>query len=469
MLSSPEAGLAETETGVAIDDRALGRWTGTQIYALVLLTLLNVSNYLDRGVLGILQEPMKHDMQLQDWQLGILSGAAFAVFYSLAGVPAARIADRSNRVTLISIALSVWSVMTMVCGLAANFSHLVLARFGVGAAEGACTPTSHSLVSDLFPPKQRGLALSLITASIPISKVLAPIVGGVVGARYGWRAAFLVVGAPGLVLAAVMWLSMKEPRHGPHGVPTRLPGRFVPDMRLLLGNRPFMWLFVASAFLSMGLVSTDFFTASFFLRSYHLSLTQAGVVLAAGPGVAGLIATFVGGYIADRYAGNYGRSYPYVCGIGAIVAGASFLIAFESHSWSLAIVMLLVANFFLNLKNGPNFAAAQNMAPLHMRATASAVLMIAVIVIGAGIGPLATGWASDLAAARQFPAGLGIFAMACPGGKASLNAAPALIKACADTSAAGLRIGLLVPCAAFFCAAFSFWRSGRTIREQLER
>jgi predicted MFS family arabinose efflux permease len=446
-----------------------GRWSRTQIHAIVLLTLLNVSNYLDRGVLGILQEPMKHDMGLKDWQLGMLSGLAFALFYSLAGVPAARIADRANRITVVSIALSIWSAMTMLCGVASSFTHLLLARLGVGAAEGSCTPTSHSLVSDLFPPKQRGLALSLITTSIPISKVLAPIVGGVIGAIYGWRAAFLAVGAPGLVLAVVIWMTMKDPRRSNPSGDTRAPGRFFADMRLLFANRAFLWLFIASAFLATGLISTDFFTASFFLRSFDLTLAQAGVVLAAGPGIAGLAATFVGGYLADRFAGKYGRSYPYVCAIGGGVAGILFLIAFQSHNWMLAIATLVAANFFLNLKNGPNFAAAQNFAPVHMRATASAVLMVAVIVVGAGVGPLATGWVSDIAAARLFPVEFGAFAPTCPGGRAIAGSAPAVAQACAHASAAGLRIGLLVPCAAFFFAAFAFWRSGRTIVEPLER
>jgi MFS transporter, Spinster family, sphingosine-1-phosphate transporter len=250
-------------------------WTPTQIYSLGLLILLNLSNYLDRTIVGILQQPMKDELRLEDWHLGVISGPAFALFYSLAGVPIARLAERVNRVTLISCALAIWSAMTALCGAAASFAHLVLARIGVGAAEGACTPCSHALVSDIFPPRQRGFAMSLLTTSIPIAQLLAPIIGGYVAMTWGWRAAFAVVGLPGVVLAAVIFFTMKEPREQPGSTHVRTHSSFFADMKLLLGNRAFVWLFVASAF--MGQSITSFGSTS--CRSLKWARSSASVLV----------------------------------------------------------------------------------------------------------------------------------------------------------------------------------------------
>jgi predicted MFS family arabinose efflux permease len=443
-------------------------WNSTQIYSLGLLVLLNLSNYLDRTIIGILQQPMKMDLRLEDWQLGIISGPAFALFYSLAGVPIARLAERINRVRLITIALAVWSSMTAFCGIAGNFVHLVVARIGVGAAEGACTPCSHSLIGDIFPPRQRGLAMSLLTTSIPIAQLLAPIIGGVIAMTWGWRVAFAVVGLPGLILAAVIFLTMKEPRDTRADLRDRPTTSFVNDMKLLLANRAFVWLFVASAFMGQSITSTNIFTASYFLRQYELSLAQVGTIVGVGSGLAGLVGTFLGGLLADRYAGKYGRSYPIVCGIGALLAGVFFTIVFTRDVWYYAIPFLLLANVSTDMKNGPNFAAAQNLAPPHMRATASAVLMIAAICLGSGLGPLILGVISDAVAAASFPAALGAFSETCVGGRAADDAVQSIVSACAQASAAGLRGGLMAPCVTFFLAGICFILSGRAIREPLE-
>lgn len=442
-------------------------WSPTQIYVLVLLMLLNMSNYLDRGIISILQEPMKQDLSLQDWQLGMISGPAFALLYSVAGIPIARIADRSNRITVLSIALAIWSGLTAVCGLATSFSHLVLARVGVGAAEGACTPTSHSLIADTFQPRQRGLALSILTTSIPVAQLIAPLIGGVVAMTWGWRSAFVAVGLPGLILAALLWLTVRDPRAAPAKTDAR-PSTFFADMKILFAKRSFVWLFVASAFMGASITATNAFTASYFLRQYHLTLGQVGALMAAGLGAAGLIGTFLGGWLADRFAGTHGRSYPWTCALGAGLASIFFLIVFTRDSWAVAIPFLLIANISTDLKNGPNTAIAQNIAPPGMRSTTSAVMMLAVIAIGATMGPLMIGTVSDIAAARAFPDALGSFVAMCPGGKPAPDAAAAIGKMCSAASAQGLRTALMIPSATYALAAIAFFICGRVIDEPLE-
>lgn len=443
-------------------------WTPTQIYILLLLMLLNMSNYLDRGIIAILQEPIKQDLQLADWQLGMISGPAFAILYSVAGVPIARIADRSNRITLLTIALSIWSGLTALCGAATGFVYLVLARIGVGAAEGACTPTSHSLIADVFPPRQRGLALSILTTSIPVAQLFAPLIGGVIAMQYGWRVAFVVVGLPGLLLAALLWLTVKEPRHA---APAQAPrvSTFWGDIRTLFAKRSFRWLFLASVFMGMSITSTNAFTASYFLRQYNLSLTQVGAVMAAGLGVAGLAGTFLGGWLADRFAGVYGRSYPWTCTAAAGLASVFFLIVFSLDDWRIAVPFLLLANISTDMKNGPNTAIAQNIAPPGMRSITSAVMMMGAIGVGTTFGPLMIGAISDLAAARLFPEMLGSFHALCPGGKAAKGSAEALVQACSAASAGGLRSALMIPCVTYLLSAASFFVCGRVIDEPLER
>lgn len=443
-------------------------WSPTQIYSLLLLILLNLSNYLDRTIVGILSQPMKNDLRLEDWQLGVISGPAFALFYSLSGVPIARLAERMNRVTLISCALAIWSTMTALCGAAANFFHLVLARIGVGAAEGACTPCSHALVADLFPPRQRGFAMSLLTSSIPFAQILAPIAGAYITARWGWRAAFVIVGLPGVLLAVLMFFTMKEPRDAAGAVQVRRSSSFVADMKLLFAQPAFVWLFAASAFMGQSITSTNVFTASYFMRQYELSIEDVGKIVGIGSGIAGLVGTFVGGLLADRFAGKYGRSYPIVCGVGALLAAGFFTIVFTRDAWLLAFPFLLLANISTDMKNGPNVAAAQNLAPPHMRATASAILMVAVICLGSGIGPIILGVISDHVAAASFPASIGAYAQLCPGGRAVVGVSIEVATACTRASAAGLRGGLIAPCVTFVLAGVCFIQSGRSIRQPLE-
>ena len=467
----------EPVTISAVDHRApLFRrfriWTPMQIWVLFLLALVNISNYLDRGVLSILQEPIKEELLLADWQLGLISGPAFALLYSISGIPAARIADRFDRITVLSIAITIWSGMTARCGAATSFAQLALARIGVGAGEGACTPVSHSLISDHFPPRQRGMALSILTTSIPMAQLVAPLIGGVIAMQYGWRTAFVVVGLPGIAVALLLRLTLTEPRNdaaNQMAAPARKDaGRFRDDLRLLFGNRAFVWHWLGATFLGQAIGATNMFTASYFLRQYDLTLAEVGAIIAAGLGAAGLVGTFLGGWLSDRFAGEYGRSYPWVCAIAATGAGLMFTGVFTSASWQIALGFLLIANIMNDLKNGPVYAAVQNMAPTHMRSTATAIVLVGAIALGTGMGPMIVGVVSDLAAAGHLPDALGAYSRVCPGGKPLPELAQQLGTACAEASAAGIRSGLLAACLTYALAAPCFAMAALKIRQPLE-
>jgi MFS family permease len=426
---------------------------------LLILFLANMSNYLDRGILAILQQPIKDDLRLADWQLGVISGPAFAACYALAGIPAARFADRGNRPRILTAAVAMWSATTALCGMATSFVFLVLCRVGVGIGEGVCTPTSHSLVASHFTVRQRGMAMALLTASIPLAQLIAPLMGGYVAALWGWRAAFIIAGLPGLLLAGAVLALLRETRSSA-AASRAVPQHYWKGVKSLFAYRAYTMLWLASLFMGQALGATHAFSASYFMREHHMTLAQAGWVSAVSLGLAGLAGTFIGGFVADRFSGDFGRSQPYLCAAAAWLGGLFFAGTIFAAGWIAALMFLILSNMSISLKNGPNFAAAQNMAPEGMRATASAILMLGIHVIGGATGPLLLGLASDHLAAGHFAAHLGNYAGTCSGGPANQES---VRLACAQASAAGLRQALFIPCVSLFLSGLFFFLSARLV------
>lgn len=440
------------------------KWTKYQIYVVALLLLVTVCNYLDRIVLGVLQEPIKHELRLADWQLGLLSGPAFAILYSVAGLPVARLAERFNRSTLLSIATGAWSLMTALCAAAQGFGQLLLFRMGVGMAEGGCVPVSHSLLSNYFPAKQRGVVMSFVSAAPSIATILAPVIGGLAAETWGWRAAFLIVALPGVFLALLVRATLKDPRvKAPKESKTAKPATFWADVSWLAKTPAFVCVFIGGALIGIGNGGVVAFSVSFLIRNHHLPLSQAGGVVGL-TGMTGLIGAFLGGYLSDKFADSRGRSYVLLPAIGSVLAFSLYLAAFTVDTWALALPLLLSAAVAYNLKNGPLYAAVQNIVPSHMRATGAAVFMVAATVIGSMVGPLLTGVLSDLFANGVFPAALGDFGAMCPGGRAPAAAEAALTAACAGASALGLKYALMANAFSFILAAVFMVLASRTIR-----
>ncbi|MCR5879815.1 MFS transporter [Phenylobacterium sp. J367] len=457
-----EAQVAQARGGA--ERPAKLQWSKYQIYLVGLLLLVTVSNYLDRIVIGVLQEPIKVDLGLSDKQLGLLSGPAFALFYSVAGIPVARLAERANRARVLAVAIAVWSIMTAACGLARNYVVLLLCRVGVGMGGGGCIPVSHSLLADNFSMRQRGVVMSIVSAAPSIATILAPIIGGLVAEHYGWRTAFIVVGLPGLLLAVLVWFTVREPRTE-RTVAERPKSNFWADLKQLFSNPTFAFLFIGGAFIGVAYSGLTAFTVSFLMRSHDMALSQAGGVLGLS-GLFGLAGTFIGGFVADRYAGKRGLSYLITPAVGGVLTWACYMAAFQLPSWPMAMAALLAAAVAYNLKNGPIYASVQNVAPDHMRATASAIFMFGATVLGSTTGPLVAGIVSDSAASRMFPAALGAFEAACPGGRAPKGAGEPLASACASASAGGLETALLVVACGFLVATVFLVLSALALRKQ---
>ena len=442
------------------------RWRPYQIYIVALLLLVTVCNYLDRIILGVLQEPIKRELSLSDAQLGLLSGPAFAIFYSVAGIPIARLAERINRAGLLAFVVAFWSAMTAFCGLSQGYVQLLLSRVGVGMGEGGCIPISHSLLADNFSMRQRGVVMSIVSTAPSLATILAPVIGGLVAQQYGWRVAFLTVGLPGVVLALLVWLTLKEPRAqglAATAKTDRPKSSFVSDLRWLMANRAFVWVFIGGAFIGLAYNATTVFTVSFMIRSHGLTLAQAGGVLGLS-GMVGLVGTFIGGFAADRFADDRGRSYVLVPAVGAVLTCVFYVLAFTQSNWALGMPFLLASSVAYNLKNGPMYAAVQNIVPGTMRATGAAVFMFGATVVGAMVGPVLAGGISDMVSSERFPAALGRFAAMCPGGHAAKGAAADIGAACAAASAAGLQTALVAVSFGFVVAGAFLVLASRALK-----
>ena len=367
-----------------------------------ILLAVYILNFLDRQIVNILAEPIARDLDLSDSDIGLLTGLAFALFYTFLGIPIARYADKpsTNRVGLISVSLAIWSGMTVVCGMAQNFVQLLLARIGVGVGEAGCTPAAHSLITDAVEPAKRSSAIAFYGLGIPIGSLLGLIVGGIVNDLWGWRIAFMVVGVPGILLAFVLPLMLKEVRHKPD--PAAAAGVSAPAftavgaLKEVFGTRAFLYIAIASsvtAFLGYG---KGVWALILFQRSHGLSAGETGLLLGITLGVAGIIGTWLGGFLADRYGRVDKRHMLTTPAVGMAIAAPILFLGYWVGEWHVAIALLFVPTILNAAYYGPTFACVHGLVQPQARAMASAVMLFLQNLIGLGLGPLLFGIASDM-------------------------------------------------------------------------
>ena len=367
-------------------------------YALGVLVVVYMFNFIDRQILAILLPAIKAEFLVDDWVLGFLAGSAFALFYATLGVPIALLADRWNRRNLIAIAVAVWSAMTALSGAAGNIVHLALARIGVGIGEAGCSPAAHSMISDYYPPKQRSTAMGIFTLGISLGIMIAYLAGGWVAQNIGWREAFFMVGLPGLLLAIVVRFTVQEPPRGMSEGRTD-SGRhagIVEVARYLLHRKSFLHLAIGSGLASFGGYAVISFFPSFMIRTHGMSLAEIGVYLGLILGIAGGLGFAGGGYVADKVATKR-RKYSLWSVSAATMFGWLFIFPIyllDNAYWVLAafVIPTIFSNFYL----ATTFAQVQGLVGLRMRAVASALLLFLLNIIGLGLGPMVTGILSDL-------------------------------------------------------------------------
>ena len=366
-------------------------------YVLLVLMLTYTCSYLDRYVLSVLVEPIKADLGVSDTQLGLLGGLAFALLYTIAGIPIARLADRGNRRNIIAAGVAVWSLMTVACGFVKTFPQLLLARVGVGLGEAACTPPSHSLIADYFPAEKRATALSIYGMAIPIGVMLGFLAGGWIAHFFDWRMAFIIVGAPGLLLALLVRFTIKEPVRG------RLDSADCDSedyslrqaLSFVFKNRALLLLQLGGAFYALAGYGISFWIAPFFSRVHQLSLQELATWLAISAFVGGVSGAYCSGRFAD-YFGRRGLHWYIIIPVLALLFGVPLtMLMIVVDNTAMALALFVVQQFVFSCYSGPVYATMQFLVPAKMRALIVSIHLFILNIIGLGLGPLLIGMMND--------------------------------------------------------------------------
>jgi MFS family permease len=422
-VTTASSTLAPRSTG------ATGRW-----YVLGIMMLVYTISIADRYVMSTVLEPIRLELKLSDSGIAFLTGVSLALFYVTLGIPLSWVADRYNRKNLLAASLVAWSVMTAFCGLSQGYWQLLMARIGVGVGEAGGTPACNSIVADYFPADRRPMAMTVFALGAPIGAWLGADMAGMVAHAYGWRAAFLVLGIPGLVVGAIVYLTVKEPERGRlDSVVAEATPRITETLRYLWQHKAAFHVIMGggvSALWGWGLM---WFTPTFLQRSYGLDVGAAGGIVGPIHLVAGIGASLLTAWLLSRPTFVDPRRIVWLlAGVTAVATVPSF-IAYWTHSLPVATLMLWLFIPAIYFYIGPAMAMVQNLAPCRMRAMAIAVSLVAANVLNLIVAPQGVGWLSDYFAG--------------PGG----------------ADAASLRMALLILAPTGLWAAYHYWAAARTI------
>ncbi|MBI1330008.1 MAG: MFS transporter [Alphaproteobacteria bacterium] len=398
--SAAEAGEAAAPDGPILTGKSesTGFSPAYTNYVLVMVTLVYVINYLDRQILGILSKQIKVEFNLEGWQIGVLNGPAFALLYAILGIPIALLADRTNRRTLITLSMTLFSLMTVLSGYAKHYWHLLAFRIGTGIGEAGTGPAINSIIADLYPPQKRAAALSFYTAGLNIGLLIGFFGGGWIAEHYGWRHAFWAAGIPGLILAVVVQLTVREPKRG---MVEKLEDKsgaqgFWTVARYLWAQPSFRWMSVGTGLNAFGGYAGITFIPLFLYYSHGLKEAQIGLVLSILTGVFGALGTYLAGVFADRFGAKDVRWNLYVPIIAVFVAIPFAPFFYLTDNIYIALTAAIVPSLVGAAYVGPAYAVTQRLVPLRMRATAVALLLFVLNVIGYGLGPPVIGYFADL-------------------------------------------------------------------------
>ena len=480
---------------------------GYKRLVLILLVVAYTLNFIDRTIIATLGQPIKDALKITDAQLGLLGGLYFALLYTFLGIPIARLAERYSRVNIITAAILIWSAFTALCGTAANFAMLGAYRFGVGIGEAGLSPPAHSLISDYYEPKQRASALSIYSFGIPLGTMIGAIAASQIAAAFGWRAAFMVVGLPGVAVAIALRMLVKEPPRGhsepdahplnPDEASTELPAKPPASLanefsemwavvKLLFGKWPIFNMVMGITLVSFAGYGGGQFVQPYFLRTFHqLDLRSVGLIVGLAAGFSQGIGTLIGGPITDRMSKLSPRWYSLVPAIGVACAYPFIVGIYTADTWQSAALFMLVPGILSYVYLAPTFGVVQNMAPTHQRATAAAILLFFLNLIALGGGPPFAGWVIDHFSAFHYGhpganslwdalGGFGdsaakTFQQACPGGKAAKTAGDAAKAACSAALVLGTRQGVILSYAFGLWGAFHYLLGSFGLKEAMAK
>ena len=390
-----------------------GKDTGTLItrrqrnYTLGVLVLVFTSSHIDRQIVAILGQPIKDALAISDTQLGLLTGVMFALFYATLGMPMAMWADRRNRRNLIAFSIALWSGMTALCGIAQNYTQLLLARIGVGVGEAGSNPPSHSIIADLYGPTERATALAIFGTGVNAGIMLGFLIGGWVNEWLGWRWAFIVAGLPGLAIALLVRMTVKEPPRG-YSERATAAGATTTDSRdttappfwavarTLAGNPVLRHTIIANTLVSFFGYALVLWVPVYLVRVHEMGTGEVGTILALLVGLGGAVGTFFGGVLADRLAARHPGWRAWIVAVAYAMALPLAALAFLAESADATIALYVLPAMLAGAYIGPSFAIIQSNVPLRMRSVAAAINLFILNIIGLGLGPFSVGLISDL-------------------------------------------------------------------------
>lgn len=432
------------------------RFSRRDWWFIVLLGTIYMANFIDRMIISVVGEPIRREFGLSDLQLGVMGGVAFALFYGGIGIPIARLAERVSRVGIVAVATTLWSVMTMLSGAATSYAHLLLARMGVGIGEAGFTPPVVSMIADRFDADKRATVFSLIAVGVSVGGAVGALVGGWIAQTHGWRMAFLVMGGPGVLLALLLWLTIREPerRHADAAAP---PLREV--LRLVGRSPSFVGFTVGSGMVALVGFGLNLFLIPLLIRRFGFDLKSAALTFALTFSMATALGGVVGGVLADRLAAHHHRRYGLLPIASSALALPLYLAAIYQDDWRIMAALLFAATFSLYAFLPTIMTVTQRLVEPRMRATAAAIHAFGQTVFGLGLGSAFLGWMSDWLARRAFGSG---YAEAC---LAAREQGPTAL--CQAASGTGLQQALLLLGLFLLLAIACYWIAAKSIAGEI--
>lgn len=470
---------------------------GYRAYVLSALLVVYIFNFIDRSIFAILTEPMKTSLQLEDWHMGVLGGLAFAIFYTTLGIPIARLAERRSRIGIIVIALSLWSLMTVLCGFAMGFMSLFLFRLMVGVGEAGCTPPAQSVIADYFKPSSRATAASIYALGVPLGGMIAGLAGGPINdyvtgdnvhhlldswgwtwavemidwkSFEGWRIAFIAVGLPGVVIAAILGFTIKEPPRGytdppnASGMPTERSS-FVAAFKTLMKKPTYVHVVTGAAIASFAGYGIAQFSTSFLRRTHGLSLTEAALIFSLVIGLMAAIGVFLSGFLADKMSVRHPKALSWMPALGMGLSVPLYWLGYLAPTVPLMLPPLMAAALLHYFYLGPMYAVSTGVADARTRATAVALTLFAVNLIGIGLGPTLIGILSTFLKTMMLGGyDLGLTLEIC---KDVTGLPDAQATACNSANARGLQWSIIVFATLYGWAALHYLWAGKTLQRDM--
>ena len=437
-------------------------------YVLGTLLLAYIFNFIDRVIIAYLSVPIKDEFDLANWQFGLLSGIAFATFYTFLGIPIARLAERYNRTIIIGCSIILWSLMTMLCGIAWSFLALLIFRLGVGVGEAGLTPPANSLIADYYKSEKRASALSIYSTGVTIGSFCAALFVGFLLGIVDWRTTFIVVGLAGIPLGLLIIFTVKEPPRGysdPPGTTKPVPPSIGEALKALATNPTFWFVTLGGTAVSFVGYALITFVMEFVTKAFDMDVPTAALFFLAPLALTGAIGTWLCGALADTFRG---KSALWLPALGATLAFILQVVALNwvASAW-IILGVLIVANLFQYFYLGPMYAVSGSVVDTRMRATAIAILLFVVNLIGYGIGPPFAGLVIDIFYSGNLSDVAGLTAETCRVAGETLT--DTQLDQCGAAELAAIRVGLSIVTSIFVVGAAFFMLAMRTIDKDLAK